>query len=143
MVLKLGDVVWHLHFHRSEAESDESRALRGLSPLLWDFVTSCTIHTGPCVLRNIQPRYCINGTTGIAKCSKRDQFVKRAGAKLALSKALRLTTLDKKARKALWDAYWARTRRPKERSDKFLKRVGPEQAPALSRPPKPSVQPAT
>lgn len=116
---------WHLHFHTTLAETDEERALRKLPPLRWDYITTCNVHTGVCVLTFVEPKYCINGQTGTAKCSKQDGFLKSQGAKMALERALaKLPNISKPTRQALWDAYWKRTRRPKEKPDKFRKRIG-------------------
>jgi hypothetical protein len=127
MILQLGDQKWHLHFHTTLAETDEERAAHEppLPPLRWDWITTCYVHTGVCVLTFSEPKYCINGAVGEAKCSKKDNYLKSQGAKMALAKALsKLTGVPKSTRKAIWDAYWARVRRPKERPDKFRKRIG-------------------
>jgi hypothetical protein len=113
--------VWHLHFHRQEAESDVARAIRKLPPLPWDVVTTCLVHNGPCVLTHMEPKYCVNGTVGTSKCSKRDQYVRATGAKQALARALRFLSVE--LREQIWQAYWLRTRRPKERPEKFRKRL--------------------
>lgn len=124
MILRIGDeeqTHYHVHFHREYAESDEARRAKGLQPLLWDVITTCSVHTGSCVLSAGQQKYCIVGHVGTSKCSKRDQFVKATGAKTALARALRHLGPD--VRKKIWDAYWLQTRRPKERSEKFRNRV--------------------
>ena len=125
MILKTGEhgaeTLWHLHFHREFAETDEERAKRNLPPLLWDVITTCLVHTGPCILTHVEPKYCVNGTVGKSRCSKRDQFVRSTGAKQALARAIQ--HLKPEVRKQLWDAYWLRTRRPKERPEKFRKRL--------------------
>jgi hypothetical protein len=127
MILKIVDENWHLHFHTKLAESDEERAARTppLPPLRWDIETTCYVHTGICVMTFQEPKYCINGTPGVAKTSKLDQHLKSQGAKLALARALsKMPGVPKSTRKAIWDAYWARVRRPKEKPDKFRKRRG-------------------
>jgi hypothetical protein len=113
---------FHLHFHREESESDESRKAKNLPPLRWSFVTTCAVHTGPCVPSAGEQKYCTVGIVGTSKCSKLDQCVRATGAKLALARAIR--GLSEDIRKQIWEAYWQRTRRPKERSDKFRRRVG-------------------
>jgi hypothetical protein len=126
MILEIGTDKFHLHFHRTFAESDEERLKRGLPALPWDVVTTCAVHTGPCVLAAGAQKYCTAGIVGTSKCSKMDQFVKATGAKQALQRAIR--HLGAPVRKQIWDAYWLRTRRPKERSDKFRKRIQRELA---------------
>jgi hypothetical protein len=126
MILEIGPEgqkqKWHLHFHRQLAESDQERAKRGLAPLPWDVVTTCLVHTGICVLTHAEPRYCINGLVGTSKCSKKDQFLRALGSKQALARALR--SFDPALREQIWQAYWQKVRRPKERSEHFQRRVG-------------------
>jgi hypothetical protein len=129
MLLEIGEgdhrQKWHLHFHTTLAESDEVRAAKNLPPLLWAEETTCYVHTGVCVLSYATPKYCVNGQAGLARTSKKDQFLKSQGAKLALARALKkMPSVPKSIRKAIWDAYWAKVRRPKEKPDKFRKRIG-------------------
>jgi len=127
MILKIGsgeqEQQFRVHFHREYAETDEQRAAKDPPepPLLWTVVVTCAIHTGPCVLTARTPKYCINGNVGTSKCSKKDQFVRATGAKTALARAMR--HLSPEVRKLIWEAYWQRTRRPKETSAAFKKRL--------------------
>ncbi len=45
---------------------------------------------------------------GASMCNPRDNFCKEYGRKLSLTKALRMTQLDKNQRKVVWDAYFNR-----------------------------------
>lgn len=124
MLLKIGEEKWHLHFKRESAASDEERIEKGLPPLLYKLIITCAIHTGLCIKSDTNEKtHCVNGTQGMAFVSKRDQFVRSVGNKLALSRALNKTTLSKETRRAIWDAYWVRVKRPKETSKKFQRRL--------------------
>src|SRR6266571_8529536 len=106
MVLRIGEQKWHLHFHTTEAESDESRLARKLPPLRYDIVVKCQVHTGPCVWTFVEPKYCVNGPVGTDWCSKSDQFVRRVGHKLALQRAI--GHMPVAVRRQIWAAYWSK-----------------------------------
>ena len=114
MVLRIGEQKWHLHFH-IEDEPGDSKAL-------WYVVVKCLVHTGPCILTHAEPRHCINGLHGEARCSRKDNFVRAVGNRLALTRAIE--TLPISTREALWAAYWQVARRPKETSAHFRLRTG-------------------
>jgi hypothetical protein len=126
MILKVlvnnEELQYHVHFHREESESDEARKAKNLPPLRWSIITTCAVHTGQCVLAAGSKKYCTVGSMGTSKCSKLDQCVRATGAKLALARAIR--GFSDEVRKQIWEAYWQRTRRPKERSEHFRRRVG-------------------
>jgi hypothetical protein len=111
MILTVGEVQWKLHFHTEFAQAGE----------LWDVVVKCVIHSGPCILSHTEPRYCVNGPLGSARCSKKDNFNRRVGNRLALTRAI--SGLPVETRKLIWKAYWLKTRRPKESSAKFRERL--------------------
>lgn len=122
MVLKVGEEKWHLHFHtQNTSEMDETREEHGQKPLLWQLVTTCLVHTGQCIMTVAPDKYCVNGHVGVSNCSKKDHFVKRVGHRLALTRAIE--KFPEATRRAIWQAYWLKVRRPKEKSDKFRKRV--------------------
>ena len=124
MVLKVGEELWHLHVYHNFLPDDSSLPRKKRKS--WDVETRVCVHTGVCVWNQAtEPRHCINGAIGSIFCSKKDPFCKSVGLKLALKDAMR--TLPEPTRKAIWDALWLRMRRPKERPEKFRKRVGPTQ----------------
>ena len=112
MVLQIGDTKWKLHFHTEVVQNDACK---------WDVVIRCAIHSGPCILSQAEPRYCVSGLVGEAKCSKKDRFNRRVGNRLALTRAL--AGLPVLTRRTIWAAYWLRVRRPKESSVKFKARI--------------------
>ena len=112
MVLKIGEQRWHLHFHTTISNSTTE---------LWDVVTTCLVHTGPCILTTAEPKYCVNGRVGRASCSKRDQFVRSVGNRLALTRALE--HVPPATRRQIWQAYWQRVKRPKETPQQFRERL--------------------
>ncbi len=46
--------------------------------------------------------------TGISRCSKRDNFEKEVGRKLALKRALESSPFNKEERSAIWEVYETR-----------------------------------
>jgi len=123
MILKTGDpgreTVWHIHIHHEFLEDDSHEPRRKRKS--WDVVSRALVHTGPCVLTYATPKYCVNGHAGEVYCSKKDSFVRSVGAKLALRAALE--KLPRETREAIWQVYWLRVRRPKERHEKFRRRL--------------------
>ena len=122
MLLKVGNTLWRLHFHTREAESDEERLKRGQEPLRWNIETVCYAHSGQCILSAGPNKYCVNGAVGVAKCSKKDQFVRSVANRLALTRAIE--DMAEPTRRAIWEAYWLRVRRPKETPAEFRRRLG-------------------
>jgi len=111
MVLKVGEVKWKLHFRTEIVQN-----------ALWDVVIRCALHSGPCILSQKEPVHCVNtALEGEAKCSKKDNFNRRVGNRLALTKALK--NLPLVTRESIWRAYWQKVRRPKESSAKFKQRL--------------------
>lgn len=121
MVLQIGEVKWMLHFHTEDAPAAPNPLPEGFKPLLWDRLVRVHVHTGPCIETIGTPKHCVNGRVGVAKCSLKDQFVRSVGNRLALTNALKGLPAD--TRKAIWRAYWLKTRRPKESSLHFQARV--------------------
>lgn len=119
MILKVGEETWHLHIHH-EFLGDDSLLPRKRRRS-WDVVTKALVHSGICVMAAGPQKYCVNGLSGEARCSKKDNFVRAVGAKEALR--LALYKLPREVREAIWQAYWQRVRRPKERSEKFKRRI--------------------
>jgi hypothetical protein len=124
MLLEIGEgdkaQRWHIHIHHEVLEDDS--ALPRKKRRSWDVVTRALVHTGVCVVGTSEPKHCVTGLKGEALCSKKDNFVKAVASRLALTRALQ--QMPREAREAIWEAYWLRVRRPKERSDKFQRRVG-------------------
>jgi hypothetical protein len=50
------------------------------------------------------------GVTGVAECSKRDQFCKDKGRKISLARAMKRLGLFREQRTAIWDVVLAETR---------------------------------
>ena len=113
---------WHLHFHRREAQS----TLANGQAAPWDIITTCLVHTGDCLFTQGSLKYCVKGQIGTAKCSRKDQYSRRAGAKLALARAIQ--SLSQEIRQQIWRAYWLRCRRPKESPQKFAHRLAKTQS---------------
>lgn len=121
MVLKIGDTLWYLHFRTVHVNPCNVNSL-------WSIVTTCHVHTGVHIWSPTEPRYCVNGPVGEAKCSKKDNYNRRIGNRLALANAIK--GLPYETKKAIWDAYWQRVRFPKESSQKFRQRTGQQGAQA-------------
>lgn len=120
MVLTIGEVKWRLHFHSKTVALNGPTNPKGL----WDVVTTCLVHSGPCIdgpADHGQETHCVNGLSGVARCSRKDGFNRRVGHRLALTRAI--SQLPVETRKLIWQAYWLRTRRPKESSQKFRQRI--------------------
>jgi hypothetical protein len=66
--------------------------------------TICTVHPGACVYR---PCGTLDAVVGVAFCSRKDNFDRAAGRKLALARAM--LTYDYQLRTAIWAAYLTRT----------------------------------
>ena len=101
MKLTLSDgSVWTAHFHHQFLSEEQA------ADKLYDVVTSCCIHSGNCVHTGENDTCTRASYMGISKCSKKDVFLKAAGRRTALDRALRVNGVDYELRKQLWDAYW-------------------------------------
>ncbi len=91
MVLKLEKETYIAHFtHVRTADR------------LWEVTTLCTIHVAPCATSK-RPCETLTAVTGIARCSRKDNFEKAKGRKLAFTRAI--SHLPRDTRRQLWVAY--------------------------------------
>jgi hypothetical protein len=90
----------------------------------WWMQTECTLHRGPCPT-NKRPCDAKEASTGVAKCSRLDNFDRRKGLKLAFERALNsmypsgsigtTTEINSAIRGELWASFWSMVRKPKAR----------------------------
>src|SRR5256885_1886821 len=114
MILIDGDGTrWGAHF-RHVAEDVRIETPRKFGGEQWfrktkRWETQCTIHVGPC---KKEERVCRTpGTTGVAKCSLKDEFKKITGRKLAFARAIE--PLPRGVRRQLWENYFEQRPRDK------------------------------
>jgi hypothetical protein len=101
MILKLDEkTVFIAHFHHYRVGGDHK---------LWDGGTICTIHEGPCASKE-RPCGTMTAVSGIARCSRKDSFVKAKGRKLSFTRAI--AHMDRGTRARLWAAYFAKEGMP-------------------------------
>ena len=62
-----------------------------------------------CHLTQLAPR--IQGTNAISQCSKKDQFRRTVGRKVALSRAMSLLSLTRDMRRAIWEEFFKTARK--------------------------------
>jgi len=88
------------HFYHS--------SMNNLGVRLWPR-TECRLHLDPCVLTTAlctaQP-----AGVGIAVCSRRDEFRKATGRKIALSRAMLDLGIERATRAKLWEDYLEQVR---------------------------------
>jgi cell wall hydrolase len=97
MILEIGDQKYAVHFaHRWDYQIEET----GHGRMHWS--THCALHEGICKIKGCaeiaHPYY------GAAFCHENDQFSKRVGRKLAMSRAIK--PLPRSLRQQLWAAYF-------------------------------------
>jgi hypothetical protein len=66
--------------------------------------TICTIHPGPCQYSNQRPCGTPDAMVGVAFCSRKDNFNRVTGRKLALARAMN-PAYDIRLRTGIWGAY--------------------------------------
>jgi hypothetical protein len=111
--------VFNAHFRhvRHEPRLNESNGK------LYEQHTECVFHEGQCNRERhsadepipLCPIPIERRITAVAKCSVLDHFDKHRGHFLAFQRALNQHTADRNLRRALFEAYWARVRKPRHR----------------------------
>lgn len=99
MVLHVGTQEWAVHFfHTTEQQ-------HGRKPKRLAF---CTLHPVPCAK---QARPCDTPGAAVAAASLyfKDDFSRRTGRRVALTRAIALLNLPIDTRRGLWDAYLIKT----------------------------------
>lgn len=99
MELKVGDAVYTAEFDRQNI--DLTATNRG-GKIHQQYV--CAIHLGKCV-REGDKKICLVKPigVGVSTCSKKDQFVKKTGRKIAFTRAI--MTFPRELRAQLWADY--------------------------------------
>lgn len=119
MQVQVGDEVYHVHIHHNYLDEEEQKKVS------WRIITTAQVHTGTCLISAGEQKFCVSGEVGTSRCSKKDVFIKRVGAKAALKDALNHTLLGKEVRDAIWQEFWKNMRRPKEKLESFRQRRRP------------------
>lgn len=83
--------IWSLHFRHTNDLNNRR-------------MTICTVHSGKCQ-KDVRPCEEPNTQTGIARCAAGDQFDRRVGRQLSLTRAIE--KLSRETRTQIWIAYRA------------------------------------
>lgn len=73
-------------------------------------MTFCTIHPCPCTSK-MRPCGTVPAATAHSECSRRDEFRKSTGRKIALARAMTKLGLLRPHREKLWTSYFSKVKK--------------------------------